>query len=89
MAAEEQSSPPRPPARKTGPLDPDELAAFLAQPLTAKLGCLDDDGWPYVVPILYATYPGAQEPGWGFFVRPLKITSWQGGWAKRYKSYEW
>lgn len=30
------------------------------------------------------------EPMYGFFVRPSKITSWQGGaWAKRYKHADW
>lgn len=32
----------------------------------------------------------AYEPMWGFFVRPSKMTSWQGGgWAQRYKHAEW
>ncbi len=30
------------------------------------------------------------EPMWGFFIRPSKMTSWQGGeWAKRYKHADW
>jgi len=30
------------------------------------------------------------EPRWLFFVRPAEITTWQGGgWAQKYKHYEW
>jgi hypothetical protein len=34
--------------------------------------------------------PTLNEPRWLFFVRPVKITTWQGiDWATRYKHYEW
>jgi hypothetical protein len=29
------------------------------------------------------------EPRWLFFVRPLRITDWNGGWAKKYKHSDW
>ena len=30
------------------------------------------------------------EPMWGFFIRPERITAWQGGeWARRYKHADW
>ena len=33
---------------------------------------------------------GLNEPRWLFFVRPVRITTWQGvDWAKRYKHYQW
>jgi hypothetical protein len=31
----------------------------------------------------------AAEPRWLFFVRPLRITDWVGGWAAKYKHAEW
>ena len=34
--------------------------------------------------------PTLSEPRWLLFVRPLKLTSWQGvGWAHRYKHSDW
>jgi hypothetical protein len=29
------------------------------------------------------------EPRWLFFVRPERLTTWQGSWAERYKHYKW
>ena len=44
---------------------------------------LGEHGPDYLVPTL-------NEPRWLFFVRPVKITTWQGvDWAKRYKHYDW
>jgi len=149
---------------KVGKMDEAEMASFLAGGLVARLACLDDEGWPYVVPTWYqhadggfwiiprrrsawAAYlerdgrvslaidePGApyrkvlvkgvaelverpnvggrwvaianemsyrylgehgpdylvptlNEPRWLFFVRPVKVTTWQGvDWAKKYKT---
>src|SRR5438270_9349177 len=34
-------------------LSPDELNAFLALPLTARLGSVTLDGYPFVTPVLY------------------------------------
>ena len=149
-------------------MTPDERETFLAQGITARLGCLDDDGHPYVVPVWFthadsgfyvipreraawARYlardgrvslcvdeppdqPGARvlvkgtaelveepnvggrwvpiaremavryrgaeqglayfektlnEPRWLFFVRPLRIADWVGGWAAKYKHSAW
>ena len=151
---------------KVGKMDEEETAAFLAGGLVARLGCLDGEGWPYVVPTWYQfadggfwiiprqrsawaahlerdgrvslaidepaapyrkvlvkgvaelverpnvggrwvgianemTYrylgehgpdylvPTLNEPRWLFFVRPEKVTTWQGvDWAKKYKTAE-
>jgi Pyridoxamine 5'-phosphate oxidase len=35
---------------KVGRLDSEEIEKFLAEPQIARLACLDEDGWPYVVP---------------------------------------
>ncbi len=151
---------------KIGKLTPAEVDELLAGDPLCRLGCLDDDGWPYVVPIWYehsdggfyiiprarshwAKYiqndprvflcidiwegmrkimvkgrgeiveepnvggkwveiakrmslrylgehgpdyiePTMGEPRWLIFVRPEKITTWQGvDWAKRYKHTDW
>ena len=149
---------------KVGRMDPDEIDRYLAAGNVARLGCLDDEGSPYVVPTWYQwadggfyiiprarsawaehlkrdgrvyiaidedgppyrkvgargvaelleepnvggkwvgianemsyrylgehgpdyLVPTLNEPRWLFFVRPSKITTWQGvDWAKRYKT---
>ena len=35
---------------KVGRLQSDEIEAFLAEPQIARLACLDEEGWPYLVP---------------------------------------
>lgn len=144
----------------------EEMEAFLSRPLICRLGCLDGEGYPYVVPVWYHyadygfyivgrersdwahylsqdgrtslcidsdstpqrvlvrgkadtvekpnvggrwvaiaeqmahRYMGEEqgreyvqrtldEPRWLFFVHPTRLTSWQGGWARRYKHYDW
>lgn len=38
----------------------------------------------------YYTNLHTHEPMWSYFVRPIRMTSWQGGgWAKRYKHADW
>ena len=151
---------------KVGKMSQEEMAAFLAEGVIARLGCLDDEGWPYVVPTWFhyadggfyvvprersawARYlrrdgrvslaideggslrkvlvkgraelveepnvggkwveiatqmsyrylgehgpdylvPTLNEPRWLFFVRPVKLTTWQGvDWARRYKHSDW
>jgi hypothetical protein len=145
-----------------------EREAFLARGLIARLGCLDEDGHPYVVPVWFTHADGgfyvipreraawarylrrdgrvslcvdgapdepsarvlvkgvaelveepnvggrwvpiaremavrysgperglayfektANEPRWLFFVRPLRIADWIGGWAAKYKHAAW
>jgi nitroimidazol reductase NimA-like FMN-containing flavoprotein (pyridoxamine 5'-phosphate oxidase superfamily) len=47
-----------------------ERAAFLAQPVICRLGCLDDDGYPYVIPTWYAYAEG------GFYLVPRARAVW-------------
>lgn len=152
---------------KVGRMNEDEMNAFLSEGIICRLGCNDDDGWPYVVPVWFqytdggfyivprersawARYlkqddrvflsidtlgppqrkvmvkgraelieepnvggkwveiaremsyrylgehgpdylvPTLNEPRWLYFVRPVKVTSWQGvNWASRYKHSDW
>jgi hypothetical protein len=55
---------------KVGRLDLEEMARFLAQPRIARLACLDDDGWPYVVPCWQ------EWDGDSFWVVPREKSAW-------------
>jgi hypothetical protein len=55
---------------KVGRLDDDELRAFLAEGTIARLGCLDDEGWPYVVPCWH------EWDGESFWVVPRERSAW-------------
>jgi hypothetical protein len=57
---------------KIGHLDQEELDAFLAEGRLARLACLDDEGWPYVVPCWH------EWDGNGFWVIPRKRSAWAG-----------
>jgi len=150
-----------------GKLSGEDMNKFLSGNSFCKIGCLDDEGWPYVVPCwfeysdggfyiiprarsMWAAYiqrnprvflcideetiynrrvlvkgeatvleepniggrwveiarrmslrylgehgpdylePTMTEPRWLLFVRPLKVTTWQGvDWAERYKHSQW
>jgi PPOX class probable F420-dependent enzyme len=48
----------------------EERAAFLAQPDIGRLGCLDDDGYPYVVPVWFDYADG------GFYLVPRARADW-------------
>ena len=48
----------------------EERAQFLAQPIIGRLGCLDDDGYPYVVPVWFAYADG------GFYLVPRARSEW-------------
>jgi nitroimidazol reductase NimA-like FMN-containing flavoprotein (pyridoxamine 5'-phosphate oxidase superfamily) len=50
----------------------DEIIEFLAQPVICRLGCLDDTGWPYVVPVWVQYADG------GFYVVPRERSVWAG-----------
>ncbi|SHF80503.1 pyridoxamine 5'-phosphate oxidase family protein [Streptoalloteichus hindustanus] len=55
---------------KVGPLDDRELAEFLTEPHIARVACLDDDGWPYVVPCWH------EWDGNAFWVVPRAGSAW-------------
>ncbi len=48
----------------------EERAEFLARPVIGRLGCLDDDGYPYVVPVWFAYADG------GFYLVPRARSEW-------------
>ncbi len=55
---------------KVGKLSEEELDAFLIQGNVARLGCLDEKGWPYVVPTWYQWADG------GFYIVPRARSKW-------------
>jgi Pyridoxamine 5'-phosphate oxidase len=57
---------------KVGQLDREELDAFLGEGRIARLACIDEEGWPYVVPCWQ------EWDGEGFWVIPRKKSAWAG-----------
>ncbi len=55
---------------KVGKLSDEELDAFLAHNNVARLGCLDESGWPYVVATWYQWTEG------GFYIIPRARSKW-------------
>lgn len=55
---------------KVGKLTQEELDAFLVEGHVARLGCLDENGWPYVVPTWYQWADG------GFYIIPRARSKW-------------
>ncbi|HWM10744.1 MAG TPA: pyridoxamine 5'-phosphate oxidase family protein [Solirubrobacteraceae bacterium] len=55
---------------KVGRLDTGEVAEFLAEGLIARLACLDEEGWPYVVPMWH------EWDGESFWVVPRERSAW-------------
>ena len=55
---------------REGVMGPEEVAAFLAEPMVGRLACLDRDGWPYVVPTWF------EWDGAGFWIVPRKRSAW-------------
>lgn len=55
---------------RDGQMSPDEIDAYLQEPTLCRLACLDDDGWPYVVPVWF------EWTGDGFWVIPRKRSAW-------------
>jgi nitroimidazol reductase NimA-like FMN-containing flavoprotein (pyridoxamine 5'-phosphate oxidase superfamily) len=55
---------------KVGPMNAEEIAEFLAGDPICRLGCLDDDGWPYVVPCWFEYSDG------GFYIIPRARSAW-------------
>ena len=55
---------------KVGRMDEAEMAEFLAGGWVARMGCLDEEGWPYVVPTWYQYADG------GFYIVPRERSAW-------------
>lgn len=55
---------------KVGKLSQEELDAFLVQGNVARLACIGEDGWPYVVPTWYQWADG------GFYIVPRARSKW-------------
>ena len=55
---------------KVGGMTQDEMEEFLAGKVLCRLGVLDRDGWPYVVPVWYQYKDG------GFYIIPRERSNW-------------
>tara|TARA_Y100000588_G_scaffold218796_2_gene232740 strand:+ start:3185 stop:3682 length:498 start_codon:yes stop_codon:yes gene_type:complete len=55
---------------KVGAMSKEEVAEFLSGNLLCRLGCLDDDGWPYVVPVWF------EYSNDGFYIIPRERSLW-------------
>jgi hypothetical protein len=49
-----------------------ELTDFLSGPVICRLACLDEDGWPYAVPVWMHYADG------GFYIVPRERSAWAG-----------
>lgn len=57
---------------KVGRMSQAEMEEFLATNVLCRLGCLDQDGWPYVVPVWFQYKDG------GFYIIPRERSAWAG-----------
>jgi nitroimidazol reductase NimA-like FMN-containing flavoprotein (pyridoxamine 5'-phosphate oxidase superfamily) len=55
---------------KIGKLTEEEMNAFLAGNPFCRLGCIDADGWPYVVPCWFEYSDG------GYYIIPRERSAW-------------
>lgn len=55
---------------RIGGLAPEEVDRFLGEGHLARLACLDERGWPYVVPVWHEWADG------GFWVVPRRRSAW-------------
>jgi nitroimidazol reductase NimA-like FMN-containing flavoprotein (pyridoxamine 5'-phosphate oxidase superfamily) len=55
---------------KIGKMNEDETSRFLAGKPFCRLGCLDEEGWPYVVPCWFEYSDG------GFYIVPRARSAW-------------
>ena len=55
---------------KVGGMSDDEVDEFLKGPHLCRLACLDEEGWPYIVPLWYQHRDG------GFYVIPRARSVW-------------
>lgn len=55
---------------KIGRMSEEEVATYFAGKPVCKLGCLDADGWPYVVPCWFEYSDG------GYYIIPRERSAW-------------
>lgn len=55
---------------RVGRMDAREIDEFFATGRICRLACLDEDGWPYIVPVWFQWADG------GFFVIPRERSTW-------------
>ena len=55
---------------KIGRLSQTEMSSFLQEGHLARLGVLDDDGWPYVIPVWFEFSDG------GYYIIPRACSRW-------------
>jgi len=55
---------------KIGRMTQEEMDAFLQEGIVCRLGCLDEEGWPYVVPVWFHYADG------GFYIIPRERSRW-------------
>jgi hypothetical protein len=55
---------------KVGPMQAEEIEAFLEEPIFARIAMLDSEGWPYVVPVWHEWAEGR------FWVIGRKRSGW-------------
>jgi hypothetical protein len=55
---------------KVGRMSEEEIVEFLSTDVVGRLSCLDDEGWPYVVPTWFQYRDG------GYYVIPRERSAW-------------
>lgn len=55
---------------KVGRMSQEEIDAFLSEGVICRLGCNDEEGWPYVVPVWFQYSDG------GFYIVPRERSVW-------------
>lgn len=55
---------------KVGKMTQEDMEAFLATDVVCRMACLDDEGWPYVVPTWFQYKDG------GFYIIPRERSAW-------------
>jgi nitroimidazol reductase NimA-like FMN-containing flavoprotein (pyridoxamine 5'-phosphate oxidase superfamily) len=55
---------------KVGKMTESEIEAFFATDVVCRMGCLDDEGWPVVVPVWFHYRDG------GYYIIPRERSAW-------------
>ena len=67
------------------------MIEFLNEGQLGRLAVLEEDGWPYVIPVWYEYSDGGYyiipraKSRWPLFVRPVRTTTWQGAEVQAFK----